>query len=164
VGLVDANGTKAATYAYDPYGTTRTATGPQATANPFRYIGGYLDPSGLYKLGARYYDSALGRFTQQDPAGQRPNLYIYAGGNPVNNTDPTGLFSLGEIFAGAGLITTTVLAVALAPVVVPVAAVAAGASVLIGAGAIADGSGVLNQSTVIDGTPQVGCYPENGCY
>jgi len=94
VGLVDANGTKAASYAYDPYGTTRTATGPQAAANPFRYTSGYQDPSGLYKLGARYYDPTAGRFTQQDPAGQRPNLYGYAGGNPVNNTDPTGRFSL----------------------------------------------------------------------
>jgi len=77
VGLVDANGTKAATYAYDPYGTTRTATGPQATANPFRYISGYLDPSGLYKLGARYYDPTAGRFTQPDPSGQETNRYAY---------------------------------------------------------------------------------------
>jgi len=91
VGLVDANGTKAATYAYDPYGTTRTATGPQAAANPFRYTSGYQDPSGLYKLGARYFDPSLGRFTQPDPSGQEKNNYTYTGDNPTANTDPTGL-------------------------------------------------------------------------
>ena len=63
VGLVDATGAQVAAYSYDPYGTTRTATGPAAAANPHRYTGGYLDTTtGLYKLGARYYDPTLGRF------------------------------------------------------------------------------------------------------
>ncbi len=43
----------------------------------------------MYKLGIRYYDPTLGRFTQPDPTGQDPH-YTYAGDNPVNFTDPSG--------------------------------------------------------------------------
>jgi RHS repeat-associated protein len=42
----------------------------------------------------RYYDPATGRFTQEDPIGLAGglNLYGYAGGDPVNYSDPFGLF------------------------------------------------------------------------
>ncbi|WP_279592820.1 RHS repeat-associated core domain-containing protein [Streptomyces liangshanensis] len=91
IGLVDATGKRTATYAYGPYGEPRTTTG---TAQPYRYTSTYLDPSGLYKMGARYYDANLGRFTQPDPSGKENNSYLYAGGDPVNHTDPTGLSAL----------------------------------------------------------------------
>ena len=41
----------------------------------------------------RYYDPTTGRFINRDPTGYGggPNLYAYAGGNPVNFSDPTGL-------------------------------------------------------------------------
>lgn len=98
VGIVDAAGTKSAAYAYDPYGITRAATGTAAADNPFRYTGGFLDPStGLYKLGARYYDPTLGRFTQRDPSGQEANAYLYATGDPCNRTDPLGTLSFREL-------------------------------------------------------------------
>jgi RHS repeat-associated protein len=94
VGLVNNAGTKVATYAYDPYGVTRVATGTAAAGNPFRYTGGHVDTStGLYKLGARYYDPTLGRFTQPDPSGQEINRYLYAAGDPCNRVDPSGLLS-----------------------------------------------------------------------
>ncbi|MFF2641751.1 RHS repeat-associated core domain-containing protein [Streptomyces niveus] len=50
-----------------------------------------------YTMGARYYDPSLGRFTQPDPSGQDTNPYIYAGGDPVNGRDPTGLFDWKSI-------------------------------------------------------------------
>jgi uncharacterized protein RhaS with RHS repeats len=43
---------------------------------------------------ARYYHPGLSRFVSEDPlglAGGGVNLYVYAGGDPVNHTDPTGL-------------------------------------------------------------------------
>ena len=68
IGLVDASGKRTATYSYGPYGEARTTTG---TNQPYRYTGTYLDPSGLYKMGARYYDPQLGRFTQPDPPARK---------------------------------------------------------------------------------------------
>jgi len=88
VGMVDQFGNVAARYGYDPYGQEVVKTGPVADGNPFRYTGAYLDATGLYKLGARYYDPARGRFTQLDPLG---NGYAYVSDNPVNFTDPAGL-------------------------------------------------------------------------
>ena len=92
VGMVTTSGTKTAAYAYDPYGAPRHTSGTSAAANPIRYTGGYLDTTtGLYKLGHRYYDPTLGRFTQPDPSGQEANAYLYAFANPVNWTDLSGL-------------------------------------------------------------------------
>ncbi|WP_052457225.1 RHS repeat-associated core domain-containing protein [Streptomyces sp. AcH 505] len=98
IGLVDASGRRTATYSYGPYGEARTNSGP--AGQPYRYTGSYLDPSGLYKMGARYYDPALGRFTQPDPSGKEANLYAYANGDPVNRADPSGLFSWSKLGKG----------------------------------------------------------------
>src|SRR5581483_9562120 len=103
VALTDSTGnTDAALYSYDPYGQTTTSSGPLAGTNPWRYTSGYLDPTGLYKLGARYYDPGRGRFSQPDPA--TAEGYSYVGGDPVNAVDPSGLFleelvSIGEKLA-----------------------------------------------------------------
>jgi RHS repeat-associated protein len=97
IGLVDTTGKRTATYTYGPYGEARTNTGTQ---QPYRYTSAYLDPTGLYKMGARYYDPALGRFNQPDPSGQETNAYLYAGGDSINNSDPTGLSFLDTV-AGA---------------------------------------------------------------
>ena len=95
VALVNASGTAVNTYSYDPYGNTRASTG--TTLNPFQYTAGYNQGNGLYKFGARYYDPKTGRFTQQDPAGQQPNLYAYAGDSPINYWDPSGLSTSGAL-------------------------------------------------------------------
>ncbi|MER7057961.1 RHS repeat-associated core domain-containing protein, partial [Streptomyces sp. NPDC000351] len=95
LGLVDDAGKRTHTYAYGPTGLPRGTTA-EAVPQPYRYAGAYADPTGLYKMGHRYYDSTLGRFTQPDPSGQETNPYLYAAGDPVNNTDPSGLFSLGD--------------------------------------------------------------------
>lgn len=94
-GLFNSSGTVVANYTYDPYGST-TASGPQAGVNPFRFKGGYQDPTGFYKFGTRFYNPTNATWTQQDAiAGtvQNPsavNRYPYAGDNPVNFVDPTG--------------------------------------------------------------------------
>jgi len=112
IGLVDGQGQKVAGYSYTPYGETRTITGTpagdltQANSNPYRYTSGYLDAtSNLYKLGYRYYDPNQGRFTQQDPSGQEQNSYLYAGGNPINQTDPTGTIGTPCDLGTIGIVT-----------------------------------------------------------
>jgi RHS repeat-associated protein len=88
VGLVNDSATKVNSYSYDPYGVQLSAS--QQIANPWRYASGHLDGgTGLTKFGARYYDPALGRFTQRDPSG-KDLPYAYANCDPANRTDPTG--------------------------------------------------------------------------
>ncbi|MFG2690842.1 RHS repeat-associated core domain-containing protein [Streptomyces sp. NPDC048405] len=90
LGLVDDAGKRTHTYAYGPTGLPRT-TPTETVPQPYRYAGAYADPTGLYKMGHRYYDPALGRFTQPDPSGRETNPYLYAAGDPINMIDPLGL-------------------------------------------------------------------------
>jgi RHS repeat-associated protein len=94
VGIFSPAGTWAGGYSYSPYGEARfTSASTIATVNNLRYIGQHHDGNGIYKLGARYYDTSLGRFTQMDPSGQESNPYAYAQCNPTNASDPSGLLS-----------------------------------------------------------------------
>ncbi|MEJ7655215.1 MAG: RHS repeat-associated core domain-containing protein [Chloroflexia bacterium] len=91
--LTDSAGNLAATYSYEPFGKLKSSTG--SLANPYRWLGAlgvYHDaPTGLYKMGTRYYDPALGRFTQTDPIeGGSANAYDYALQDPINETDVDG--------------------------------------------------------------------------
>ncbi|MFF0284090.1 SpvB/TcaC N-terminal domain-containing protein [Rhodococcus aetherivorans] len=80
---------------YSPYGssTYQAARSQTETPNRYRYIGRERDSeSGLNYHVARYYAPWLGRWTSTDPIGlsDGPNLYIYAGGNPIMSNDPGG--------------------------------------------------------------------------
>lgn len=79
------------TYTYDPYGNV---TGTSGTAtNPLRFAGQYTDDeSGYQYLRARYFDPASGEFLTRDPITELTGQpYAYGVGNPLANTDPTGL-------------------------------------------------------------------------
>jgi RHS repeat-associated protein len=71
------------------YGAIRSQTGTQP--NEFTFTGEQVDASGLEYLRARYYDQTTGLFLGRDPL---PLLrrYAYVGENPVNLTDPSGLW------------------------------------------------------------------------
>ncbi|MEC4020976.1 RHS repeat-associated core domain-containing protein [Streptomyces sp. H27-D2] len=90
VGLADADGTIATSYAYDPNGTP-TSSGA-ATSNPYTFTGREDDGTGLLYYRNRYYDPQTGRFISQDPIGYAggPNLYQYALSSPTTYTDPSG--------------------------------------------------------------------------
>ncbi|MYZ19243.1 RHS repeat-associated core domain-containing protein, partial [Streptomyces sp. SID337] len=62
VAVTDESGTKVNEYSYSPRGVTRAATS-EKIIQPYRFAGGYQDPTGLYHLAARYYDPNIGRFT-----------------------------------------------------------------------------------------------------
>ncbi|MGW0931896.1 RHS repeat-associated core domain-containing protein [Streptomyces sp. NPDC002644] len=107
VALTDDTGTKVDSYSYSPRGVTRATT--EQVPQPYRFAGGYQDPTGLYHYEARYYDPNIGRFTSPDPSGQEKNPYLYAEGDPVNRIDPSGLLSVGtalnQAVDGLGTIT-----------------------------------------------------------
>jgi len=65
--LVDTNGTTVAHYEYDPFGNTTQQSGSAASQNPFRFSTKYLDETGLYYYGYRYYSPQLGRWPSRDP-------------------------------------------------------------------------------------------------
>lgn len=94
IAVTNSAGTTAAGYTYDSYGNITATTGGTfaTTTNPWRYGAGYTDPNGTIKLGARYYNTGLGRFTQPDPSGQEKNCYAYAGENPITKSDSSGFY------------------------------------------------------------------------
>jgi len=77
-----------------PYGEEITST----SNDTYKFAQTYRDSdSGLDYAGHRYYANSAGRFLTADPTSsantQTPqswNMYAYAGGDPVNNTDPNG--------------------------------------------------------------------------
>ncbi len=105
IGLVDAAGVQRVVYSYDPYGDHAIATAMNGAMPPnsWRYAGGYLDSTGLYHFGARFYDPSVGRWTQQDSLVSlgdpgTANRYAYAGDDPVNRLDPTGQNDVSDFF------------------------------------------------------------------
>ncbi len=69
---------------------------------------------GLVKVGARYYDPAVGRFTTRDTdLSQLP--YVYCSGDPLDLADPTGMGQVVAALTLVGAILGGAVAVAFAP-------------------------------------------------
>jgi RHS repeat-associated protein len=127
---------------YYPYGGTAYQAARSRTEAPkrYRYTAKERDEeSGLYYHGARYYAPWLARWVSAEPEPKlrsEPNLYLFAGGQPVGRTDPDGRdwkdFAKGlAVGAGTALVGVAVVAavIATAPITIP-------ASVVIGAVAV----------------------------
>ncbi|MGN8246135.1 RHS repeat-associated core domain-containing protein [Cellulomonas soli] len=92
-----ANSTDALTRRYtDPFGAPR-GTATTAWVGDHGFLNKATDAAiGLTQVGARYLDTALGRFISVDPVmdladPQQWNAYAYSNNNPVTWSDPTGL-------------------------------------------------------------------------
>jgi RHS repeat-associated protein len=75
----------------------RHGTAPTTWAGDHGFLDKPEDTTGLTAIGARYYDPTTGRFISVDPVmdltdPQQWNAYIYANGNPLTWSDPTGLW------------------------------------------------------------------------
>jgi len=104
----------------------------------YTFTGKEKDPSGLFHMGARYYQPDLGRFVSADPAGVG---YVYTENNPLKFVDPTGeyletpvdiaslAFSIHEYRNDPGILTGTGVALDAMAVITPV--IPGGAGLLI---------------------------------
>jgi RHS repeat-associated protein len=98
------NPVEAQSYTYDSFGRivqqTPVPGDPNYVNQPFSYTGREWDTvAGLYYYRARYYDPQVGRFLSEDPIGFDGgiNFYTYVRNNPVNRTDPLGLYDWGPL-------------------------------------------------------------------
>jgi RHS repeat-associated protein len=89
--LTNSTGEAKGTYTYSAYGTVSGQTGTATT--PLGFNGQYRNEStGLIYLRKRVYDPNTAQFVSVDPLlAQTGEAYSYAGDNPVNWADPSGL-------------------------------------------------------------------------
>jgi len=95
IALTDLTGAIREQYSYDPYGNVTPSDTTTGFTNPYQYTGREVDAPGLYYYRARYYSPMMGGFISEDPAeflGGQLTFYGYAGGDPLDFTDPMGLF------------------------------------------------------------------------
>jgi RHS repeat-associated protein len=92
--LVDDTGATMTTYVYDAFGNATTSG--EASDNSFQYTARENDGTGLYYYRARYFSPEMQRFISEDPIrlnGGDINYFAYVQNNPINFTDPYGLFA-----------------------------------------------------------------------
>ena len=99
--LTDPTGSVTDRYTYSAFGELQAHTG--SSSQPYGFVAEPFEPStGLAYHRARWMDPRVGRFTSVDPHGGHPAVpssfhpYAYAGLDPVNHADPSGLFTQQE--------------------------------------------------------------------
>jgi RHS repeat-associated protein len=90
----DASGAEVQRLTYRPYGERLWSATAHAESRGFNSQ--RQDESGLFFLHARYFDPQLGRFISPDPITPEEsviglNRYAYAGNDPINHVDSSGL-------------------------------------------------------------------------
>ena len=103
IALTDPTGAMRELYSYDPYGNVTPSDTTTGFTNPYQYTGREVDSPGLYYYRARYYSPMMAGFISEDPAmfvGGQLSFYAYVGGDPLDYTDPYGLwtFQIGFSF------------------------------------------------------------------
>jgi RHS repeat-associated protein len=102
----------AQTLAYEPWGVLVDSTGAMADTSRLRWKGLYWEggKTKLYYVRNRWYDPEARRFTSEDPIGIDGGLnpYIFAGNDPVNGSDPSGLAPCTEESLAKGFISVYV--------------------------------------------------------
>ncbi len=96
--VVDSQGNILERREYDPFGNLISQTGTRQTV--YDFAGEPRDENNLIHMRARDYDPNKGRFISPDPIEGSPpnphaiNPYIYANNNPINYSDPSGMYSV----------------------------------------------------------------------
>ena len=172
--VMSSTGTLVGGAGYSAYGTCPGC----ALGTPFGFAGAYMDPTGLVYLVERYYDPTTGQFLTVDPAvslTQAP--YSYANDDPVNESDPLGLWGwnpISDVTQAAGDVGHFVVthkkdieigagvALGVAAAATGVGAIVEGATltgVLLGAGSVAAGVGAsaLDYGACVNGHETAAC-------
>jgi RHS repeat-associated protein len=85
-----AGGVRGASYRWGAYGSLEGATSDTGDAqSELGYTGAVRLSGGLVAMGVRVYHPGLKTFLEPDPL--VPFKYDYAGGDPINRVDPTGM-------------------------------------------------------------------------
>jgi RHS repeat-associated protein len=150
------DGEVVATYTYDAFGELLGSTGE--FVNDYLFAGEQFDGElEQYYLRQRFYDAGVGRFTRRDTYEGRIDKpvtlhkYLYGNANPVNFTDPSGLFAIteqlstfevGSILAGIGAVGIVVTNDPPPPVPFPFPG---GGSIPDGPGAFPNNDGILDR-------------------
>jgi RHS repeat-associated protein len=93
--MLDSSGSVFFAQVFDPYGNQYASAGVDSTNRGF--TGEQTDSNGLIFLRARFYNPRQGRFLQRDPWKGNENSpvsfnpWLYVSGNPINQTDPSGM-------------------------------------------------------------------------
>ena len=83
-------------YGFEAWGGLQATGGDLSLsgADRMRFKGALFlgDEANLYYMRARWYEPKTGRFLSEDPLGLKGGLnpYVYAGDDPINNSDPMG--------------------------------------------------------------------------
>ncbi|WP_236264210.1 RHS repeat domain-containing protein [Dysgonomonas sp. Marseille-P4677] len=94
--VINASGTITQRNHYYPFGTAFAEKYDGGKNQKYKYNGKELDDMhqlNLYDYSARYYESAVGRFTSVDPLAEKYysiSPYAYVANNPINAVDPRG--------------------------------------------------------------------------
>ncbi|HNT17208.1 MAG TPA: RHS repeat-associated core domain-containing protein [Acidobacteriota bacterium] len=101
--VLDGEGNIQSRMSYEPYGVELYPLAANTMNEKYKFTNQERDyTTGLDYFHARYYGSAMGRFMRPDPVSGNPanpeswNLYSYVRSNPINRTDPTGLWGLSS--------------------------------------------------------------------
>jgi RHS repeat-associated protein len=127
------------TTVYDPWGTQISTNERVVPTTPLQLalsMSGWKGTARLpigddfYRMGNREYSPATGRFLQRDPLiGGSTNSYEFAIGDPLNNSDPSGNFSLGQwIGLAVSIVLSAAVTIATAGAYAAIAATTIGAT------------------------------------
>ena len=127
------------TTVYDPWGTQVSTNERVVPTTPLQLalsMSGWKGTARLpigddfYTMGNREYSPATGRFLQRDPLiGGSTNSYEFAIGDPLNNSDPSGNFSLGQwIGLAVSIVLSAAVTIASAGAYAAIAATTIGAT------------------------------------
>jgi len=97
VAIIDTVGVVKERFSYDTFGPARILTpaygSPGTSTWTYLFHGEFLDATGLYNYGFRYYHPQLGRWPSRDPIEEEGglNLYGFVGNRPTSVVDLLGL-------------------------------------------------------------------------